>query len=158
MVSGGMYYLGFPDTEAGKGVLKLPGAAKQPGLSMSVRQHLHAVPGVQSCHILLAFQRKDLEQINIRLLELFELIQGYSHDKTPAIVSRQKVRWITPRGAVCEFQPFLMCRARDQMVVDHTGGLHEGVHDGGADKIEACLFQGSGHGVGFWCGYRHLCE
>ena len=44
------------------------------------------------------------------------------------------------------------------MVVDHAGGLHEGVDDGGADKLEAPFFQGLAHGVGHRGGGGHLLE
>ena len=35
------------------------------------------------------------------------------------------------------------------MVIDHAGGLHEGVADGRPDEGEAGLFQGFAHGFGF---------
>ena len=40
-----------------------------------------------------------------------------------------------------------MAGAPQFMIVDHADSLHEGVADGGADKIEAALFQGPGHGI-----------
>ncbi len=34
------------------------------------------------------------------------------------------------------------------MVVDHADGLHVGVHDGGADEVEAALLEVFAEGVG----------
>src|SRR5580704_15466551 len=41
-----------------------------------------------------------------------------------------------------------------RMVVDHAGGLHEGVTDCGADESEAATPQVFAHGVRFWREYR----
>ena len=35
------------------------------------------------------------------------------------------------------------------MIIDHAGGLHEGVDNGGAHKIKARFLQGLGHGFRF---------
>jgi len=42
------------------------------------------------------------------------------------------------------------------MVVDHAGGLHEGITDGTADEFESALFQIPAHGVAFGRGHRDL--
>ena len=36
---------------------------------------------------------------------------------------------------------FIMAEAGNNMIVDHTGALHQGVANGGAHKSEALLFQ-----------------
>src|ERR1700689_1165565 len=41
----------------------------------------------------------------------------------------------------------LVPMARDQMIVDHAGGLHESVDDGRAAEFEAALRQFLGHGA-----------
>src|SRR3984957_428099 len=38
---------------------------------------------------------------------------------------------------------FGVAEAVHRMVIDHAGGLHEGVADGGADKAEAALLEGA---------------
>src|SRR5438128_763376 len=48
--------------------------------------------------------------------------------------------------------------AIDGVVVDHPCGLHEGVTDGGADKLEAAAPQVPAHGVGFRCVGGDLAE
>ena len=49
-----------------------------------------------------------------------------------------------------------MARASDKVVIDHAGGLHESIGDGGAAKGETGLFQCLGHGLR-GCGFgRYL--
>ncbi len=43
----------------------------------------------------------------------------------------------------------LIAEAIDCVVIDHSGRLHEGVTDRGANKVEASLLQIFAHGVGF---------
>src|SRR6266567_1602026 len=42
-----------------------------------------------------------------------------------------------------------MPKTASQVIVDHPGGLHEGVADGGPDKVEAAAFQILAHRDGF---------
>ncbi len=35
----------------------------------------------------------------------------------------------------------LFPEAIDRVIIDHAGGLHEGIHGGGADEVESGLFQ-----------------
>src|SRR5262249_10967099 len=51
-----------------------------------------------------------------------------------------------------------MAMAAHDMVIDHAGGLHEGVADGRAHELEAGLLQGLGHGVAFRRPARHLLQ
>ena len=43
-----------------------------------------------------------------------------------------------------------MQRAGGKVVVDHAGGLHVGIADGGTDKGEAAFFKCRTHGIGFF--------
>ena len=36
-----------------------------------------------------------------------------------------------------------------RVIIDHSGGLHEGIHGGGADEVESGFFQGFAHRIGF---------
>ena len=49
-----------------------------------------------------------------------------------------------------------MSRARDEMVVDHAGRLHQRVTDGRADEFESASNQIVAHRVGFGCARRQL--
>src|SRR5947207_13949194 len=49
-----------------------------------------------------------------------------------------------------------MSRARDEMVVDHAGRLHQRVTDGRADEFESAFNQIAPHRVGFGCARRQL--
>src|SRR5580658_9102294 len=49
--------------------------------------------------------------------------------------------------AAPELRTSLMPMARDQMIVDHAGGLHEGIDDGRAAEFEAALCKFFGHGA-----------
>ena len=40
-----------------------------------------------------------------------------------------------------------MPRAGGEVIVDHAGGLHKGIDDGGANKFEAAFFQDLAHGL-----------
>ena len=46
---------------------------------------------------------------------------------------------------------FWVAETRHKMIIDHTGGLHECVTDGGADEGEAALDEIFAKGVGFGC-------
>ena len=41
-----------------------------------------------------------------------------------------------------------VAEAGGEVVVDHAGGLHVGVDDGGADEVEAAVFEVFAEGVG----------
>lgn len=43
---------------------------------------------------------------------------------------------------------FRVARAVDEVIVDHSSGLHVGIHDGGADELEAALAEVFAEGVG----------
>ena len=49
-----------------------------------------------------------------------------------------------------------MSRARDEMVVDHAGRLHQGVADRRTDELESALNQITAYGVGFRRARRYL--
>ncbi len=51
-----------------------------------------------------------------------------------------------------------MAEAVDEVVVDHAGGLHEGVADGGAHKFETPGFEIFAHDVGFFGAGRQFGE
>ena len=53
---------------------------------------------------------------------------------------------------------FAVPEAIDEVVIDHSGGLHEGVADGGADKAETAFLQGLAHGVRLGAGDGNLFE
>ena len=44
-------------------------------------------------------------------------------------------------GSAPHFFYFLISKTIDDVIVDHADGLHEGVADSGADKVESAFFQ-----------------
>src|SRR5439155_8928320 len=44
------------------------------------------------------------------------------------------------------------------MIVDHADGLHEGIANGAADKLEAAFLQILAHGIGFGSFVGHLLD
>jgi len=44
---------------------------------------------------------------------------------------------------------FSISKAMDQMIIDHSGRLHEGVADCRADELEAAFLEGFAHGIRF---------
>lgn len=91
----------------------------------------------------LAFNRDDFKQINNLLWLGCELLQGNSHSKAPGYLILQNLRAGGHLRSLGKRTALRVLRAKNHVVVNHTGSLHEGINNGGANKGKTGAFERS---------------